>query len=393
MLTYINILHFTLILIPLIFSLQLFTYPSTRKPSHKILGTLLIFVSLYYFVNAQFICSKINTCEFNLNFLFFLFLSITPFYYIYTKSLTEEFFVFKKKYLINFIPALFVLIFSIISVNFIKNQEPQNILSFKSIRLFAIVIYNIQIPVYTVLIFLSLKKHGKNLRENFAYENYQINLTWLKIFFIAFLIFSILDLSVYYFNPYLNLTPFYFILSNLFFIFLGYFGVRQNQIYNISNYKILNLPVESETQLKEITNQEIIENPEEILHDKIKVLSETKALEIYNSVLDLLENKKIYRKQDLSIFDIAEELNINKTYISNAINKISGTNFNTFINKYRIEESKKILINQEYNNLTIEAIANDVGFHSKSSFNTWFKKLTGKTPSEFKKQMQEMALQ
>jgi|GEM_PF-2159537 hypothetical protein len=72
MLTYINLLHFTLILIPLIFSLQLFTYPSTRKPSHKILGTLLIFVSIYYFVNAKFICQKINTCEFNLNFLFFL---------------------------------------------------------------------------------------------------------------------------------------------------------------------------------------------------------------------------------------------------------------------------------------------------------------------------------
>jgi YesN/AraC family two-component response regulator len=127
----------------------------------------------------------------------------------------------------------------------------------------------------------------------------------------------------------------------------------------------------------------------ENVYDKGKHLSEVKSIEIFNLVLELLENKKIYRKQDLSIFDIAEELEINKTYISNAINKISGTNFNTFINKFRIEESKKILLNPEYNNITIEAIANDVGFHSKSSFNIWFKKLTGQTPSEFKKQIQE----
>lgn len=382
MLTYINILHFTLILIPLIFSLQLFTYPSTRKPSHKILGTLLVFVSIYYFVNAKFICQKINTCEFNLNFLFFLFLSITPFYYLYTKSLTEEFFVFKRKYILNFIPAFVVLILSIISVNFIKNQDPKNLLSFTNIKLLSIVIYNIQIPIYSIFIFICLKKHNKNIRENFAYENYQINLTWLKIFFIAFLIFSILDLSVYYINPYLNLTPFYFILSNLFFIFLGYFGVRQNQNYNISYYRI-----------NKYTDQIISKNEsgleKENVYDKGKHLSEVKSIEIFNLVLELLENKKIYRKQDLSIFDIAEELEINKTYISNAINKISGTNFNTFINIFRIEESKKILLNPEYNNITIEAIANDVGFHSKSSFNIWFKKLTGQTPSEFKKQIQE----
>jgi AraC-like DNA-binding protein len=274
------------------------------------------------------------------------------------------------------------LILSIISVNFIKNQDPKNLLSFANIKLISIVIYNLQILIYSIFIFVCLKKHGKNIRENFAYENYQINLTWLKIFFIAFLIFSILDLSVYYINPYLNLTPFYFILSNLFFIFLGYFGVRQNQIYNISYYRI-----------NKYTDQIISKNEsgleKENVYDKGKHLSEVKSIEIFNLVLELLENKKIYRKQDLSIFDIAEELEINKTYISNAINKISGTNFNTFINKFRIEESKKILLNPEYNNITIEAIANDVGFHSKSSFNIWFKKLTGQTPSEFKKQIQE----
>lgn len=66
------------------------------------------------------------------------------------------------------------------------------------------------------------------------------------------------------------------------------------------------------------------------------------------------------------------------------MNERLNTNFRNYINSYRIEEAKKILINESDKNIL--TICYDVGFNSKSTFNTCFKKYTGKTPSEFRQE-------
>ncbi|MCK5455567.1 MAG: AraC family transcriptional regulator, partial [Melioribacteraceae bacterium] len=66
------------------------------------------------------------------------------------------------------------------------------------------------------------------------------------------------------------------------------------------------------------------------------------------------------------------------------INTKTGMNFFDFINRYRIEEVKKEIIKPENDNLTLLAVAMDVGFNSKSSFNTLFKKYVGLTPSKYR---------
>lgn len=64
------------------------------------------------------------------------------------------------------------------------------------------------------------------------------------------------------------------------------------------------------------------------------------------------------------------------------INQLTGNNFNTFINEYRIKEAcKRISDRDNYGNMTLEAIANSVGFKSVNSFRTAFKKVTGLFPS------------
>ncbi len=375
MYSFLDILHFTLIVIPIIFALQLFTYSKTNEKPKKILGTLMLLVSIYYFVNAKFICNTLDICKFNLNFLFFLFLCITPFYYIYTESLTSESFNFRKNHLINFIPASLILFLSIISNNFVKADNTSSIISFDKIKIAAIVIYNVQIILYSVFMFLNLRRHKRNINQNFSYENNINNLNWLKIFLIIFMSFSILDLAVFYFTPYLNLKPFYYVLTNVFFVFLGYFGLKQSDLY----YAIKRIPIEL---TREISNSEGILNETE---EKNQQLSAEKVKEIYTQIIEALDKEKLYRKQDLSIFDVADKIQINKTYISHAINKHTGSNFSNLINKYRIDESKELLLNGNFDNYTIEAIANHVGFHSKSSFNSWFKSITGKTPSSYKK--------
>ncbi len=122
-------------------------------------------------------------------------------------------------------------------------------------------------------------------------------------------------------------------------------------------------------------------------NNQIKYTNSAMSLEqkevIFNLIVDAFENKKVYLKQDLSVRKLADDLKTNKAYISQVINERFHQNFNTFINEYRIKEARRLLSEKENWNLTIEAIANNVGFNSKSAFNTAFKKFTGITPSYF----------
>ena len=103
----------------------------------------------------------------------------------------------------------------------------------------------------------------------------------------------------------------------------------------------------------------------------------------YSSLIELMHSEKLFLDSKLSIKTVAEKLEISVNHLSQVINQHSGKNFFKFINEYRVEEAKKLLLDQSNKKYTILAIAYDCGFNSKSSFNTIFKQYTGKTPSGF----------
>ena len=105
--------------------------------------------------------------------------------------------------------------------------------------------------------------------------------------------------------------------------------------------------------------------------------------QLYESILATLKTNKIYLKPNISIKDVACELKIPSKELSSLINKGSKNNFNFFINKLRIEESKQRLQDIRNNKYSIEAIGKDCGFSSRSSFYNSFKKHTGITPTQF----------
>lgn len=98
-----------------------------------------------------------------------------------------------------------------------------------------------------------------------------------------------------------------------------------------------------------------------------------------------MEQDKLYLNAKLSIHDVSEKLNIPRQYISEVLNEYMDISFQDFINQYRVEEFIKRLKNDQNDHFTLLAIANEVGFNSKSSFNAIFKKHKGLTPTEFKK--------
>ena len=94
---------------------------------------------------------------------------------------------------------------------------------------------------------------------------------------------------------------------------------------------------------------------------------------------------KLYLDAKLSIVDVSEKLNIPRQYISEVLNLHMDTNFQDFVNQYRVEAFIERLKNDQKNQFTLLGIATDVGFNSKSSFNAIFKKSKGLTPTAFKK--------
>ena len=98
-----------------------------------------------------------------------------------------------------------------------------------------------------------------------------------------------------------------------------------------------------------------------------------------------MEEEKPFLDQDLSILKLSKDLKTNTKYLSYIINTEYKQNFINFINEFRIKDVKENLLSNKMN-YTIEALAQNSGFKSKSSFNGAFKKVTGKTPSEFIKE-------
>ncbi len=125
------------------------------------------------------------------------------------------------------------------------------------------------------------------------------------------------------------------------------------------------------------TSQPITQKVEEI--DKA-------TLEVYNSIIQLFEEKAYYLDSNLKIGDIANALQTNTHTISKAVNQGSDMHFFDFINQYRVIYAKKLLNTPDHSEkYTLEAIASQSGFNTRPSFINAFKKFTGLTPSEFRK--------
>ncbi|MFC5046179.1 helix-turn-helix domain-containing protein [Aquimarina hainanensis] len=112
----------------------------------------------------------------------------------------------------------------------------------------------------------------------------------------------------------------------------------------------------------------------------------TKENSYFLKLEDLCKNHHIYRDSTLDREKVASMLGISSGYVSQLINTITGNNFTTYINHYRVEAVKDIILTDEFNNYSLLAIGLECGFSSKSTFHNAFKKVTGITPNSYRKQ-------
>lgn len=113
-------------------------------------------------------------------------------------------------------------------------------------------------------------------------------------------------------------------------------------------------------------------------------LSNEAKIDILNNLNAFMKGEnKPFLNEKIAMVEIAKMLKVSTQQISQVINEKTNLNFNDFVNSFRIEEAKIMLLSDAYSKLTIDAIAQKSGFRSKSAFYVAFKKHTGNTPKEF----------
>jgi AraC-like DNA-binding protein len=323
-----------------------------------------------------------------------------PFLFIYAKMLVLSKPVFRGKYLFHFIPffaASFYYLFIISDSEAIKELN-QSFLggSISTLHIIYATLLIISIIYYVIRVLVLLTIHRMKMLNHFSYESEKNNLNWLKTVAIIFAIIYPSAVLARIFNivaDYEVLSPIIFpVIGFTFFAYaLSIFGFQQDSIFISPSFarlqsrrERLDLINEEKTDF-EVLEEEVIENPK---YEKSGLKPETYA-EYIDKIMDYMNTSKPYLDSSFSIQQMAEDLHIQKFYITQVLNEHLKKNFYTFVNDFRIEEVKNIIKNDKNNKYTLLSLAFDAGFNSKTSFNTTFKKYTGKTPSQYRKEVFE----
>lgn len=109
--------------------------------------------------------------------------------------------------------------------------------------------------------------------------------------------------------------------------------------------------------------------------------------EIYNRALYVMEHYNQFSKGDFDINMLAEQVFSNRTYVSAAINQMSGMNFRSWLAQYRIEHAKRLLANDP--KISIEDLLMQCGYDNRTNYYRQFKSVTGMTPNEWIASLEE----
>lgn len=303
-----------------------------------------------------------------------------PFLYLYTMALTQQSFLFKRQYLLHFIP--FLLFYVLMLPFFMKTPTEQLIVfdkrgeGYEWLMLLHKVMVFASGVVYIILSLIRLKKHRQLLRANFS-EVEKINLIWLR--YLAYEM-VLVWLAVFYGDDRIIFT-----LVAVFVLFLGYFGIKQVGIFTQKTNLMIVEPLPAEPKKTTVI---IPETPEPKVKYLKSALTPDMQTTIHHQLIQIMEVQNAYLNPDLTLAELAKLLDVHPNHLSQVINSAEGKSFYDFVNRKRVEAFKKRALLPESQKYTITALAYECGFNSKTAFYRNFKNLTGQSPSDYLKQHQ-----
>jgi len=369
--------YYLILILSLLAAFQLFflaAFLIFHKRGNPRNNRLLGFVFLLFGFSIANITAQVADLEFIPDLMYMIddgfFYLYGPLLYFYVQGVVYRDFKYKPIHLLHLLPYsihlayLFNVVF-ILDINeqnqLIEKAQAYNYPLYSYLIIGAIFIYlfgYLWFSYRTILVYQSIIKNKFSTLKG-------ISLNWLK-FIINSFAFVTLFAMIHNVLPALGSTPIN--IASLI-VLVGFIFFFINRVV----VKALNQPeVFSAIALKE---SEKYSNAN---------LSQEKINSHRSKLILALENEKLYLNPDLTIKILADHVSTNTKVLSQVINQSFNKKFYDFINLYRCNEVKNILMNSD-NKMTILEAMYQSGFNSKSSFNKEFKKLTGQTPTEFKK--------
>lgn len=135
-----------------------------------------------------------------------------------------------------------------------------------------------------------------------------------------------------------------------------------------------------------------VDKEEKTITDELKNrqprLSEQEFPQLAKQLQQTMQQDKPYLNPQISIKELAEELDLPARALSEHINDHYDCNFSEYINRARVEEAQRLMADSQWHERSLLDIGLAAGFNSKTSFNVMFKRITGSTPSAFRRQLQ-----
>jgi AraC-like DNA-binding protein len=312
--------------------------------------------------------------------------SHTPFLFVYTNSLADKNFKFNFKNLWHF-GFILIYILSFIPL-FLLGKEKHLELVYEKQGL----AYQAFLPLITVLFCqvyflirttIVLIKHQHNIKHEFSYEK-KVDLAWIKRIVLGFAVLIVLSFIAYAMVSAniisINTMDYSIIVVNMIiYFYIAYSGYQQKDVYKPEKPDIQKSIVKKNKPVSRKKTQSLTQ-------EKLGVSSSQDP--IIEELLDVMEKEKLYLNHELTLGDLANQLNVHANQLSKVINENLHKNFFEFVNEFRIQEFKRLVANPKHKHISILGLAMDAGFNSKASFNRIFKNSTGLTPSEFRESYQ-----
>lgn len=372
-----NFLHLvSAIGIFMVFLLALFLI--TVKSKYRLSNWLLAFflfanaVDAVKFLTRDFPINHINLEAFRWSIVYL----VPATFYLYVLSVCYTNFRLKPKHLLHVIPFVaynLYLMCGIYSVDRVSKIHFINGISEMPITQFFYFLFEFLFQVYFIASFLVIRKSKTVYLENYTNPNisslnalYKITILYYVIHFIVL----IRWLVTFILGPgeirawIVTLDGFAFLFCTCWYLFVA--------LNNPEFFRGVN------SDLKPITEAVPKQKTSTVIVDE-----KNKEIELLKS---FMVEKEPYLDSSLTIQDLSEQVKMPVKDLSTLINLYMDKHFFDFVNEYRIEKAMQILKDPSQKELTVLEILYQVGFNSKSSFNTSFKKYTGKTPTDFRKQ-------
>ncbi len=361
--------------IGLMFAVFLFSNRGTNKLSNRIFASFLFLLA----IDNVFLSKIIDQNSYNISAVIALLVFLQlPAFYLYIISVCYSDFKLKVIHLIHTIP--FVVVNLLMLTSFYGFDSNSVIILFSNVsdtfkNNFIHILIHAQVICYIIVVFVVIHRAKKIRLENYANSGITFY-TWLFQLTVVLSIlhaFAILK-NIYKFSEY---DTFYFwsrVLLQL--VELAIFCW-----YILNALKNPNLFKSVDSKLK-LTSNLVSEN-------KTQIAEASKTNEDVQTLKQYMVDEEPFLNSSLTIQDLANQMELNTKDVSILINHTIGKHFFDFINEYRIHKATQVLEDPTQNELTVLEILYNVGFNSKSSFNTAFKKHTGTTPTLYRKSKQQ----